>query len=176
MTSYFFFDLVKINWARSTHPVLAMYYIDAARDDLIAHGVDVSEVFHYAAAAPSTRCGEPTRRRARPARSFLLLICLIRGSGREWLAALGDPDAASRPRVELDGTTGHGLCNLGRAPPLREGRAPRPLREDTRRASLVDWYALSERASERQQSGGGSSRRRSLHGGGPSVLPRWLID
>ena len=62
------------------------------------------------------RRGEPTRRRARPARSFLLLICLVRGSRRERLAAPGDQDAASRPRVELDTTTGHGRCNLGRAP------------------------------------------------------------
>ena len=29
-------------------PVLAVYDIDVARDDLIARGVDVSEVFHYA--------------------------------------------------------------------------------------------------------------------------------
>jgi catechol 2,3-dioxygenase-like lactoylglutathione lyase family enzyme len=29
-------------------PVLAVYDIDATRDDLIARGVDVSEVFHYA--------------------------------------------------------------------------------------------------------------------------------
>src|ERR671916_354160 len=29
-------------------PVLAVYDIDAARDNLIARGVDVSEVFHYA--------------------------------------------------------------------------------------------------------------------------------
>jgi peptide methionine sulfoxide reductase MsrA len=27
-------------------------------------------------------------------------------------AAPGDPDAASRPRVELDATSGHGRCNL----------------------------------------------------------------
>jgi hypothetical protein len=37
--------------------VLAVYDIDAAR-------------------------GEPTRRRARPTRSFILLICFVRGSGR----------------------------------------------------------------------------------------------
>ena len=30
-------------------PVLAVYDIDAARNNLIARGVDVSEVFHYAA-------------------------------------------------------------------------------------------------------------------------------
>jgi catechol 2,3-dioxygenase-like lactoylglutathione lyase family enzyme len=29
-------------------PVLAVYDIDAARDSLIARGIDVSEVFHYA--------------------------------------------------------------------------------------------------------------------------------
>ena len=52
-------------------------------------------------------------------------------SGREWLAAPGDPDQASRPRVELDATTGHGRCNLGRAPP-RDGRPPWQLREDAR--------------------------------------------
>ena len=97
-------------------PVLAVYDIDDARDDLIARGIDVSEVFHYASgpfnnAVENPRVGGPD-----PARSFLLLICLVRGSRRERLAAPGDQDAASRPRVELDTTTGHGRCNLGRAP------------------------------------------------------------
>ena len=69
------------------------------------------------------RRGESARQRAQPARSFLPIICLVRGSRRERLAGPGDPDAASRPRVELDTTTGHGRCNLGRAPP-RDGRAP----------------------------------------------------
>ena len=95
-------------------------------------------------------------------------ICLVRGSGRKRLAAPGDPDAASRPRVELDATSGHGRCNLGRAP-SRDSRAPRPLREDACPASLVGLVrALSQRASKRQQSRGGSIKRRSLHGGGPS--------
>ena len=49
--------------------------------------------------------GEPTRQRARPGRSFLLLVCLVRGSGRERLAAPGDHDAASRPRVEVAAST-----------------------------------------------------------------------
>src|SRR5207249_9293933 len=49
----------------------------------------------------------------------------------------------------------------------RNSGAPRPLREDARRTSLVGLVrALPERASERQQSGGGRRRRRSLHGGG----------
>ena len=78
-------------------PVLAVYDIDAARDDLIARGVDVSEVFHYAGGALQQRPREPTCQRARPTRSFLLLICLLQGSGRERLAAPRDSDAASRP-------------------------------------------------------------------------------
>ncbi len=41
-------------------PVLAVYDIDAARDDLIARGVDVSEVFHYAGGALQQRRREPT--------------------------------------------------------------------------------------------------------------------
>ena len=148
--------------------VLAVDDIDAARDDLIARGVDVSEVFHYAGGPFNNAVEEPTRRRARPARSFLLLVRLVRGSGRERLAAPGDPDAASRPRVEVDASTSHGRRNPCRAPP-RDVGAPRPLREDARRAPLVGLVrALPERASERQQSGGGSSRRRPLHGGGPS--------
>jgi catechol 2,3-dioxygenase-like lactoylglutathione lyase family enzyme len=58
-------------------PVLAVYDIDAARDNLIARGVGVSEVFHYAGGPFNNAGGEPTRRRARPARPFLLLICLV---------------------------------------------------------------------------------------------------
>src|SRR5512132_1394244 len=45
-------------------PVLAGYDIDAARDDLIACGIDVSEVFHYASgpfnnAVENPRVGGP---------------------------------------------------------------------------------------------------------------------
>lgn len=38
-----------------------MYDIDAARDDLIARGVDVSEVFHYAAGGPFNNVVENPR-------------------------------------------------------------------------------------------------------------------
>lgn len=48
MTSYFFFDLIKITGLyRPTHQVLVVLYIIAARDDLIARSVDVCKVFHY---------------------------------------------------------------------------------------------------------------------------------
>ena len=148
--------------------VLAVDDIDAARDDLIARGVNVSEVFHYAGGPFNNSVENPRVGWARPGRSFLLLICLVRGSRRERLAAPGDHSAASRPRMEVDASIGHERCHSCRTPP-RDGAAPRPLREDARRASLVGLVcALPERASERQQSGGGSSRRGSLHGGGPS--------
>jgi len=70
--------------------------------------------------------------------------------------------------MEVNASTSHGRRNPCRAPPRDRG-APRPLREDARRASLVELVrVLPERASERQQSGGGGRRRRPLHGGGPS--------
>ena len=147
--------------------VLAVDDIDAARDELIARGVGVSEVFHYAGGPFNNAVTESPRRRARPARSFLPFVRLVRGSGREPLAGPGDPDAPPRPRVEVDARGSHGRCSPRRAPP-RDVRAPRPLREDTRRASLVGLVrALSERASERQQSGAGCRRRRAPYGGGP---------
>src|SRR6516165_9709573 len=70
--------------------------------------------------------------------------------------------------MERAARTSRGRRHSCQAPP-RDGGAPRPLRENARRASLVGLVrSLPERASERQQSGGGSRLRRSLHGGGPS--------
>ena len=57
--------------------VLAVDDIDAARDDLIARGVNVSEVFHYAGGPFNNAVEKPSRRWARPGRSFLLLVCLV---------------------------------------------------------------------------------------------------
>ena len=52
---------------------------------------------------PLQQChGEPARVWARPARSFLLLVCLVRGSRREPLVAPGDHGATSRPRMETN--------------------------------------------------------------------------
>src|ERR1700722_4380772 len=73
--------------------------------------------------------------------------------------------------MEIDARTSRGRRNPGPASP-RDGGAPRPLREDARRAPLVGLVrGLPERASERQQSGGGSRRPRPLHGAGPSCSP-----
>ena len=70
-------------------PLLGVDDIDAARDDLIARGVDVSEVFH-GAGGPFNNAVENPRRRRRPARPDVPLVCLVRGSGRERLAAPGN--------------------------------------------------------------------------------------
>ena len=149
-------------------PVLAVYDIDAARDNLIARGVDVSEVFHYAGGPFNNAVETPRVSGHDPqGRSYYSFASFEDPDGNGWLLQ-EIQTRLSRPRVEFDPTTDHGRCNLGRAPP-RDGRAPRPLREDTRRTSLVGLVrALSERASEREQSRGGSSRRQSLHGRGPS--------
>ena len=109
--------------------VLAVDDIDAARADLVARGVEVSEVF-----LPLQQFGgQSSRQRARPGRSHLLYVCVVRGSRRERLAAPGDQGAPSRPRMEAAGSTSHGRRDPCRAPP-RNGPAPRPLREDARRA------------------------------------------
>src|SRR6476660_2971061 len=58
----------------------------------------------------------------------------------------------------------HGRRDACRTPARNIG-APRPLREDARRTSLVGLVrALPECASERQQSGGSRRRRSSLYG------------
>ena len=79
--------------------VLAVDNVDAAREDLIARGVKVSEVFHLRRRPFQQYSGEPARSWPRSGRSFLFLVCLVRGSRREPLAASGDHDAPSRPRM-----------------------------------------------------------------------------
>ena len=146
--------------------VLAVDDIDAAREDLAARGVAVSEVFHYAAGPFNNSVENPRVCRARPRGPLLLLVRLVRGPGRQRLAAPGDHDAAPGPRVGVVAGTGRG-CRDPRGAAPRDGRAPRPLREDARQASLVGLVrALPERASAGEQSGGGRGRRRPPHGGG----------
>ena len=74
--------------------VLAVDDVEAARADLVARGVAVSEVFHYAGAA-FNNTGESPRVGGATRKPYLLHVRLIRGPGRERLAAPGDPDAAS---------------------------------------------------------------------------------
>ena len=99
--------------------ILAVDDVDAARADLLARGVGVSEVFHYPGGV--FRAGEgAARQRARPARPFLLLVRLVRGPRRQRLAAPGDPDAAPRTRVGINAARGRGRRRPRGAPP-RDG-------------------------------------------------------
>ena len=155
--------------AGSAHSlVLAVDDIDAARDDLIARGVDVSEVFHYAG-GPFNNAVENPRVGGRDpqGRSYFSFASFEDPDGNGWLLQ----EIQTRlPGREWKLTRARAMDVATLAELLREtARAPRPLREDARQAPLVGLvHALPERASERQQSGGGSSRRRPLHGGGPS--------
>ena len=148
--------------------VLAVDDIDAARDDLIARGIDVSEIFHYAA-GPFNNAVENPRVGGRDpqGRSYFSFASFEDPDGNGWLIQ----EITSRlPGREWKSTraTAVDVATLAAAPP-RDVGAPRPLREDARPAPLVGLVrALLERASERQQSGGGSSSSRPLHGGGPS--------
>jgi catechol 2,3-dioxygenase-like lactoylglutathione lyase family enzyme len=89
---------------------LAVNDVDAARAELIARGVDVSEVFHYAGGPfnnavkdPRVRGRDPQGRSYHSFASFRIPTATAGCSG--------DPDAASRPRVEVDASTSHGRCN-----------------------------------------------------------------
>jgi catechol 2,3-dioxygenase-like lactoylglutathione lyase family enzyme len=87
--------------------VLAVYDIEAARDELLSHGVEVSEVFHdaggdlgggfYAGIEARPGCRSPT--------PYLRLVCLIQRSRRQRLAAAGDQGAAPGPGCD-DGRCG----------------------------------------------------------------------
>ena len=76
-------------------PFLVVDDIEAARAELIGHGVDVSEVFHFEGGLHVTG----TKGRAPgpdPTGQVLPLLGLVQRSGRQRLAAPGDQDAASR--------------------------------------------------------------------------------
>ena len=66
--------------------LLVVYDIEAARDDLVSRGVEVSEVFHLDGGA----CPGPG-----PRTPVLLRLCLVQRSGWQRVAASGDQDAAS---------------------------------------------------------------------------------
>jgi hypothetical protein len=78
--------------------VLVVDDIDAARAELISHGVDVSEVFHDAGgslgggfiAVPEARAG------ARPPAALIRLLCVVQRPGRKRLAIAGDHCPAPR--------------------------------------------------------------------------------
>ena len=166
MTSYFFLWSCKNKLGWSTHPVLAMYYIDSARDDLITP-VSMWARFSTAPAAPSTTLWR-THALADAIRKVVPTTHLPRSRIRTGMTG-------SSRRSRRGFTAASGTWRDHRPWTLQSWQGSSARRQSTtatsrRHTSSITGglvRALSERASERQQSGGGSSRRRSLNGGGP---------
>ena len=161
---------VSRSLARRTVLVLAVDDVDAARDDLIARGVDGERGLPLRRRPLQQRRGEPARRRARSARSFLLLR-LPRSRIRTGTAGCSRKSRTRLPGREwkLTQAARHGRRKPCRTPPRDRG-APRQLREDARR-STTGGTGYAPYLSARQNGsspGGGSRRRRPLHGGGNS--------
>ena len=57
--------------------VLAVDNVDAAREDLIGRGGNVSEVFHYAGGPFNSTIENPRVAGRDPGRSFVFLVCLV---------------------------------------------------------------------------------------------------
>ena len=144
--------------------VLAVSDIEAARADLVARGVKVSEVFHYAG-GPFNTTGENPRVSGRDpqGRSYYSFASFEDPDGNGWLLQ----EIKTRlPGREWETTRAQAMDVATLAELLHETEQHHGQYETTHgETSLVGLVrALSERASERQQSGGGRRCRRSLHG------------
>ena len=103
--------------------------IEAARDELAAHGVEVSEVFHPGTPGAQfhVRRHGRSRQRRRAGSRQLQLLRHVQRPGRQRLAAAGDHHPAARPsRRRRDGVRIHG--GPGERAAARGGR-PRRARE-----------------------------------------------
>ena len=146
--------------------------IEAARAELVRHGVDVSEVFHFensllrVAANKGTRAGSGCRR------PLLLLVCVIQRSRRQQLAAAGSQNADSRTRIQR----GRRHADWASA---RDRRAPWRVRADRSEAPLVGVVRRIHRgASARQDSRPGGRRCRTpigTNGRGRAGIAAWIV-
>ena len=118
--------------------------LEAARAELIGHGVEVSEVFHFDGSLLGRDKGRVPG--PDPERPLLLLLRLVQRSGRQQLAAPGGHDAASRTRTQP------GRRDADRAS-ARNRKAPRRVRADRSEAPLVGVVRrLHRRARARENS------------------------
>ena len=139
-------------------PVLAVYDIDAARDDLIARGVDVSEVFQYAGGPFNYPVENPHVSGPDPqGRSYFSFVSFKDPDGNGWLLQ----EIKTRlPRREWKLTRPQAMDVATLAGLLSETAEHHSNFEKTHAEhQWWDWYAPSERASEWEQSKGGSSSR-----------------
>jgi catechol 2,3-dioxygenase-like lactoylglutathione lyase family enzyme len=143
---------------------LAVDDIDAARNDLIARGVDVSEVFHYAG-GPFNNAVENSRVTGRDpeTRSYFSFAAFEDPDGNGWLLQEIQQRLPGR-EWKLTGKRAMDIANL--ADLLHETAEHHDHYEKTHAEHLVGLVrGLPECPAERQQSGGRSSIRRPLHGG-----------
>ena len=127
--------------------------IEAARDDLVSRGVDVGEIWHLEPGKGPVPGRDPERR-------SYFTRAVVRGPGRQPVAAPGGRRAAARPR------RAHRPRPAGRAAG-RDGAAPRRLRGRRRAAQLVGLVrGLPRRAPGRRHPRAGRHGRRRVHEGG----------
>ena len=128
---------------------LVVYDIDAARAELVARGVDVSELFHDAGGRLPPRRDRGPRGRPGSGARRLRLVRLVQRPGRQRLAAPGDQDPAARAAdrtrtTRLTATTFESLTELCGSAAARRGRpraSTRHARSDGTPRTWPDWYA-----------------------------------
>jgi catechol 2,3-dioxygenase-like lactoylglutathione lyase family enzyme len=125
----------------SAELVLAVDNIDAAREDLIARGVNVSEVFHYAG-GPFNNAVENPRVGGRDpeGRSYSSVVSFKDPDGNGWL--LQEITTRLPGRIDSAATTFNSASDLSSA--LRRAEAAHgehEKRTGQRDANWPDWYA-----------------------------------
>jgi catechol 2,3-dioxygenase-like lactoylglutathione lyase family enzyme len=121
--------------------VLAVDDVDAAREDLIAHGVNVSEVFHYAG-GPFNKAVEKPRVAGRDpeGRSYFSFASFEDPDANRWL--LQEITTRLPGRIDSAATTFNSVSDLSSA--LRRAEAAHgehEKRTGQRDANWPDWYA-----------------------------------
>ena len=127
--------------AGSAELVLAVDNVDAAREDLIGRGVNVSEVFHYAG-GPFNNAVENPRVAGRDpeGRSYFSFASFDDPDGNRWL--LQEITSRLPGRIDSAATTSNSVSDLSSA--LRRAEAAHgehEKRTGQRDANWPDWYA-----------------------------------
>jgi catechol 2,3-dioxygenase-like lactoylglutathione lyase family enzyme len=121
--------------------VLAVDNVDAAREDLIARGVNVSEVFHYAGGPLNNAVENPRVAGRDPeGRSYFSFVSFKDPDGNGWL--LQEITTRLPGRIDSAATTFNSVSDLSSA--LRGAEAAHgehEKRTGQRDANWPDWYA-----------------------------------
>ena len=127
--------------AGSAELVLAVDELDAARDDLIRRGVNVSEVFHYAGGPFNTAVEKPRVAGRDPeGRSYFSFASFEDPDGNRWLVQ--EITTRLPGRIDSAATTFNSVSDLSSA--LRRAEAAHgehEKRTGQRDANWPDWYA-----------------------------------